>query len=68
MLVLDAFEDHLTLNARSVIHAMNTGPCGHIWRGDFTTTCLVNKPFERSLETSVFWLALDREPYFLKLG
>jgi hypothetical protein len=36
--VLNAFGGHLTLNVRSIIHAINTAPCGHIWTDDFATT------------------------------
>jgi hypothetical protein len=34
MLVLDAFEGHLTPEVKSMIHAMNTG---HTWRDDLST-------------------------------
>jgi hypothetical protein len=39
MPMLDAFEGQLTLNVGSIIHSINTAPCGHIWSDDFTTTC-----------------------------
>jgi hypothetical protein len=34
--VLDAFKGHLTPEDKSVICAMNTGPCGHTWRDNFS--------------------------------
>jgi hypothetical protein len=38
---LNAFEGHSALNVRSIIHAINTAPCDHIWSDDFTTTCAI---------------------------
>jgi hypothetical protein len=51
MLVLDAFESHLTLGARSTIHAMNTGCVVNIWKDDFIIKHSTKYTFQRSFET-----------------